>query len=46
MGMRTGFKGMASAVTGESTTRSSRWLGRILTILLIAAAVGLLASNL
>ncbi len=42
LGMRSGFKGMAQAVAGEETRGSSRWTGRIITLLLLAAAVGLL----
>lgn len=46
MGMRTGFKGMADSVTGKETTGKYKWFGRILTVLLLAAAVGFVASRL
>ena len=46
LGMRSGFKGMAQAVSGEETRGSSPWMGRIITLLLLAAAVGLLLSRL
>lgn len=46
LGMRSGFKGMAQAVGGEETSGSSKWMGRIITLLLLAAAVGLLLSQL
>ena len=46
LGMRSGFKDMAGAVSGEATTGKQRWLGRIITVLLLAAAIGLLVQNL
>jgi hypothetical protein len=46
LGMRSGFKGITHAVAGEETTGSSKWVGRIITLLLLAAAVGLLLSRL
>jgi hypothetical protein len=46
LGMRTGFRGMSDAVTGAETSRRAKWMGRIITLLLIAAAVGLLLSRL
>lgn len=46
LGMRSGFKDMAGAVSGEPTSAKQRWLGRIITVLLLAAAIGLLAQNL
>jgi hypothetical protein len=50
LGMRSGFKGVARAVSGEearsSSRSSSRWTGRIVMLLLVAAAVGLLLSRL
>jgi hypothetical protein len=48
LGMRSGFRGMAQAVGGEETSGSSRskWMGRIIMLLLLAAAVGLLLSRL
>jgi hypothetical protein len=46
LGMRSGFKGMAQSVSGEETSGSSPWVGRIITLLLLAAAVGLLLSRL
>jgi hypothetical protein len=46
LGMRSGFKGMAQAMSGEETKSSSKWVGRIITLLLLAAAVGLLLSRL
>ena len=46
-GMRSGFKGIASTVTGaETAKRKSPWLSWVITLLLVAAAVGLLASRL
>lgn len=46
LGMRSGFKGVAQAVSGEEDRPSSRWTGRIVMLLLVAAAVGLLLSRL
>ncbi|WP_428268503.1 hypothetical protein [Haliangium sp.] len=46
MGMRTGFKGVAGAVAGEERSSKYKWAGRIITVLLIAAAVGLLLQRL
>lgn len=48
MGMRSGFQGIADSVSGNETSNADKykWWGRIITILLIAGAVGLLASNL
>lgn len=47
VGMRTGFKGIASSVTGAETARSkNKWLSWAITLLLAAAAVGLVASQL
>lgn len=46
LGMRTGFKGVADAVTGEDRGRKSRWLGRVVTVLLVAAAAALLLQYL
>jgi len=46
LGMRTGFRGMSDAVTGVETSSRAKWMGRIITLLLIAAAVGLLLSRL
>lgn len=47
LGMRSGFKGVAGAMTGEEQTSSKyKWLGRAITLLLIAAAIGLLAQRL
>lgn len=45
MGMRSGFKGVAQAVAGEESKGSSKWLGTVITLLLLAAAVGLLLSR-
>jgi len=48
MGMRSGFKGITDSVTGNETPTSDKykWWGRIITVLLIAGAVGLLATKL
>lgn len=46
LGMRTGFKGVAGAVTGEDRGGKSRWLGHVITVLLIAAAAALLMQYL
>jgi hypothetical protein len=46
LGMRSGFRGMAQAMSGEETSGSSPWISRIITLLLVAAAVGLLLSRL
>lgn len=46
LGMRSGFRGMTDAVSGADTSNRSKWVGRIVTLLLIAAAVGLLLSRL
>ena len=48
LGMRSGFKGLADSVSGKETADSHKykWWGRIITILLLAAAVGFLASRL
>lgn len=48
MGMRSGFKGITDSVTGNETASADKykWWGRIITVLLIAGAIGLLASNL
>ena len=47
LGMRSGFKGVAGAMTGEEQARGKyKWLGRAITLLLVAAAIGLLAQRL
>lgn len=48
LGMRSGFKGIADSVSGKETSGSQKykWWGRIITVLLLAAAVGLLAGQL
>jgi hypothetical protein len=46
LGMRSGFKGIAGSVTGQQTSGKYKWFGRILTVLLLAAAVGLVVSRL
>ena len=46
LGMRSGFRGMSDAVTGAETSGKAVWVSRIVTVLLIAAAVGLLLSKL
>ena len=48
LGMRSGFQGIADSVAGKETQASEKykWWGRIITVLLIAAAIGLLAGNL
>jgi hypothetical protein len=46
LGMRSGFKGIAGSVTGQDTSDKYKWFGRILTVLLLAAAVGLVVSRL
>jgi hypothetical protein len=46
LGMRSGFKGIADSVTGQETSGRYKWFGRIITVLLLAAAVGFLASRL
>ncbi|MCG8424495.1 MAG: hypothetical protein MJE77_41915 [Proteobacteria bacterium] len=45
-GMRSGFKGIADSVTGKEESDKYKWWGRIITVLLLAAAIGLLANNL
>lgn len=45
MGMRSGFKGVASSVAGTDTSGKYKWWGRIITVLLFAAAIGYLASR-
>ena len=46
--MRSGFKGVAGAVTGDSQGGGggSKWTGTIVTVLLLAAIGGLIASQL
>lgn len=44
--MRSGFKGVAGAVTGDSQGGGSSWTGTIVTVLLLAAIGGLIASQL
>lgn len=44
--MRSGFKGVAGAVTGEGQGGGSKWTGTIVTVLLLAAIGGLIASQL
>jgi hypothetical protein len=46
LGMRSGFKGIAGAVASEDRGGKHRWLGHIITLLLVAAAIGLLAYRL
>ena len=46
LGMRSGFRGMSDAVTGVETSGNAKWVGRIVTALLVLAAVGLLLSRL
>lgn len=48
LGMRSGFKGIADSVSGQETAASKKykWWGRIITVLLLAAAIGLLAGQL
>lgn len=45
LGMRSGFKNIASSVTGQETTGKSRWIGNVITVLLILAAIGLILSR-
>lgn len=45
LGMRSGFKGIAHSVAGNEPTGKYKWWGRIITVLLLAAAVGFLATN-
>jgi hypothetical protein len=46
VGMRSGFKGITDSVTGTESSGKYKWWGRIITVLLVAAAVGLLAQRL
>ena len=46
LGMRSGFKGVADSMTGEETSGKYKWWGRIIIVLLLAAAIGLLAQRL
>jgi hypothetical protein len=46
LGMRSGFRSMSGAVTGVETSGTSRWVGTIVTVLLVLAAAGLLLSRL
>ena len=48
VGMRSGFKGIADSVSGKEnqTSEKYKWWGRIVTVLLLAAAIGLLAGQL
>ena len=47
LGMRSGFKGIADSVSGQETAASQKykWWGRIITVLLLLAAVGFLATK-
>lgn len=45
LGMRSGFKGVAGAVSGDDGTDKQKWLGRVITLLLLAAALGLLIQR-
>lgn len=44
-GMRSGFKGITHSVAGQETSDKYKWWGRIITVLLLAAAAGLLVSR-
>lgn len=46
MGMRSGFKGIADSVAGkEQANDRYKWWGRVITVLLLAAAVGFVFSR-
>jgi len=45
VGMRSGFKGITNSVTGTETSNKYKWWGRIITVILVAAAIGLLAQR-
>lgn len=45
LGMRSGFRGMSDAVTGVETSGRAKWVSRMVTVLLVLAAVAFLLSR-